>query len=381
MKKILSRKLLSIFIVVVSAILFVIVINLYKPSLIDKVKNKAFSYYYNWQIDKENAKNRESVVQGIETIIPNWEPLSFGQVLPNVITVNGKPFNNLKQAVAALKDGDELVIGSGIYRTPLIIKHHNITIKGDGHVVFEEKTVNGKGVVLAKGDNLSIINIECWNVRVRDGNGSCVRLEGNNLELSHVYFHDSQQGVLSGKNSGAVFIDDSRFENLGKSGQAHGIYIGSGELYINNSQFISSKDEGHEIKSRAKKTVIRNSLIASLYGRDSRLVDISEGGEVIIEDNIFQQGNNTSNSDVIGFALEKNKHKVNSILIKNNVFLLDRINGSQILHTRKETEHQIVTNNLIIGKYFDENINSTNIIFESRNDAGVEPFPALIKKQ
>jgi hypothetical protein len=377
-KKLLKRLLLLALFAGTSFLIIILAIYLYNPSLIYKIKDKTFDYY-NWQIKNENVDGIEDFSQGYVKPIADWVPLSFGQALPNVITINGKPYHDLVQALSALKNGDELVIGAGTYRTPLVIVANDITIRGDGHVIFEEATAKGKGLILAKGNNLRVVNIECRNVNVRDGNGACVRLEGSGLELNHIYFHDSQQGVLSGKNSGSIFIDDSRFENLGKSGQAHGIYIGSGELYINNSKFLSSKDEGHEIKSRAKKTVIRNSLIASLSGRDSRLIDISQGGELVIEDNILQQGNKTSNSDLIGFLLEQNSHKINSIFIKNNVFLLDRIRGSQILHAGKNIESITFTGNMIIGKYFDKNIDSTNIVFESRKVAGVKPFPALIE--
>ena len=86
--------------------------------------------------------------------------------------------------------------------------------------------------------------------------------------------------MLTGPNPGRILIRNSRFERLGLNGTAHGIYVGGGELYVYQSEFLRSKSQGMEIKSRARKTVIERSVIASLDGVDSRLLDIPNGGEL-----------------------------------------------------------------------------------------------------
>jgi len=139
-----------------------------------------------------------------------------------------------------------------------------------------------------------------------------------------VHFFDSENGILTSKNTGVILIEDSRFENLGKGGQAHGVYIHSGELIIRRSVFISSKDEGHEIKSRAARTIIEDSVVASLGGRDSFLIDIPDGGEAIIRRNLLQEGPASANYHAVAFAAEGDKYENSHITIEDNVILMDR---------------------------------------------------------
>ena len=284
---------------------------------------------------------------------------------------------SLEVAMSEAKDGSKINLGAGIYKDGGVLKANFVTIEGVKGTHLKGFSTKGKGTLVVQGNDNEIVNIECSNVNVRDDNGACVRFEGTNIQLHNVYFHDSQQGFLSGANSGLILIENSRFERLGKSGRAHGIYVGSGELYINNSHFLSSKDEGHEIKSRAAKTIIQNTTIASLNGKDSRLIDISEGGILEITNCILEQGNNTSNSDLIGFALEGTKHKTNTIKIKNNVFLLDRERGNRLLHTRGKVGSTKISNNTIIGKLSGNRFDDSNTFYKTRKDAGLKSFPAL----
>jgi len=297
--------------------------------------------------------------------------------LAGEIKLDGQLMPSLELAMSEAKDGSKITLGAGVYNDGGILKANFVTIEGVKGTHLKGFTTQGKGALVIQGNDNQIVNIECSNVNVRDNNGACVRFEGTNIQLRNVYFHDSQQGFLSGKNSGFILIENSRFERLGKSGRAHGIYVGSGELYISNSYFLSSKDEGHEIKSRAAKNIIHNTIIASLNGKDSRLIDISSGGVLEITDCILEQGNNTSNSDLIGYALEGTKHKVNTIKIENNVFLLDRERGNRLLHTRGKIASTIISNNIIVGKLSGNKLDETNTFYKTRKEAGLKPFPAL----
>ena len=80
---------------------------------------------------------------------------------------------------------------------------------------------------------------------------------------------------------------------------------GGDHLIVRRSQILSSKDEGHEIKSRARTTTIEDNEIGSLLGRDSRAIDLPNGGNITIRNNIIQKGPNSLNPDLIGIALEK----------------------------------------------------------------------------
>jgi hypothetical protein len=291
--------------------------------------------------------------------------------------LDGLEVPDLATALKQAKTGSVIDIGAGEFQQAGVLKKNDVHIRGvKGKTKFHSKTIQGKGLFVIKANNTIIENIECFNVKVRDANGACVRLEGKNLTLKNVYFHDSQQGILTSSKPGQVLISESKFERLGKAGRAHGIYIGGGSLVIENSQFLSSRDQGHEIKSRASSTLIKNSTIASLNGNDSRLVDIPNGGILEIYDSVLQQGPKSVNWNLIGYGLEGHRYKENRIELKGNIFILERVKGNLVLQMKKQTIKHVVEENAFIGKMKDS-FNDSNFFFKSRKSAGIKPFPSL----
>ena len=316
----------------------------------------------------------------LKKIILPYQPQHLGKVDHGVIDVSGQRFDSFAKASRAMQDGDTMIIGAGIYREPLIIRASNTAVIGDGLVIIEEADIQKKGAILVQGNWTELRNISCRKIESPHRNGACVRLEGKNLFLNHVHFYDSEQGLLAGGEAhGVVEVLDSRFENLGAGrGQAHGIYMGGGELSVSNSVFLRSKEQGHEIKSRASKTQIRNSIIASLDGRNSRLVDVPNGGVLLISQSILAQGPNSVNRDAIGYGLEGRAHPVSDIRIENNVILLERPQGNVLFHANSDSVRAQIANNVIVAPY-DELDSGPNVVFKNRAEAGLKPYPALLR--
>lgn len=338
------------------------------PSVLDVVENKIFTAI---NIQKSNKYN---IHDEINFSFGSWVPERLKSIDPNKILIGSHEFENLQSAVDSLLPGDTLEIGPGVYKTSLVIKQDKISVVGRGHVVFDGAIAEGKAAFVIKGNDFSIYNIECKGVKASDQNGACVRMEGANLTLNHVYFHDSEQGVLTGSQPEKVIIKDSRFELLGRNGQAHGIYIGGGELHIEDSLFIAAVDEGHEIKSRAKVIEIIRTVIASLSSSDSRLIDISNGGVVSIKDSILEKGPESTNADLIGFGLEGNKYKNNYIELKNNIVIMERDGPNNLIHSVDGGIDPVFDSNIIISKY-DPLLTGINIWYKNRKTAGLKDYP------
>lgn len=293
------------------------------------------------------------------------------------ILLQGKPVASLVDAFAEAKPGDVIELGAGIYNQAAVLKTDFVTIRGvPGQTHLRTAAIEGKGPLVIRASDIVIEHIECSGISVPHKNGACVRFEGKNLELNHVYFHDSEQGLLTGHEPGLVVIRNSRFERLGKNGQAHGIYVGGGELYIVDSFFLASKSEGMEIKSRAQKTVVERTTVASLDGVDSRLLDIPNGGVLVVRDSVLQQGEQTSNGDMIGYGLEGYKHEVNSIEASGNIFLMERNGINTLLHIKNDQVVPYVVGNLIVGRPAAA-LREGNMVFSSREEAGLPAAPAL----
>lgn len=357
-----------------------VVIIVMQPSLVQKGEQRIQDWLATHLPDffANDAQLAAQTKVILSDVVKPWKPYPSRSRAPTgkAKTYN-QTFDSLKKASESLNDGDTLYIGPGTYKEAMTVTANYVKIIGDGHVHFQEAQTKGKATFVIRGNGVDISNIECSGVEVSDGNGACVRLKGKNLRLDNVYFHDSQQGLLTGDNPGTVLIKNSWFERLGHAGTAHGVYVGGGALKIYRSIFLASRDQGHEIKSRALSTIIDYSIIASLDGVDSRLIDISVGGKLSIENSILEQGPVSSNSDVIGYALEKKpKHKVNTISLINNTIIMERLGGSRLLNLGIEPSSLEMFGNVIVSPNLPESFGE-NDYYRSRKEANLLPYPHL----
>jgi hypothetical protein len=300
------------------------------------------------------------------------------------VFVDGVEFQSFQEAKSAIKDGSEVYLKAGIYTQGLYIKASNISIVGEDNVIFDGATVDGKAALVLTGNNVLVESIECQNIYVKDLNGVCIRFEGKNLTVRDLYAHDSQSGIMISYNyDGFLHVEFSKFENLGGKatgrGYARAIYANVGEFVFSNSQVLSVGKEGSDLKSRSRKTVVINSILASLDAKDSRLIDVANYGELIIKNSILQQGNNSSNSQLIAYGLEKQQMNfdVNQIKITNNLFLLDRKKANVIISHKQADLVEIYDNTLIGGFAYPDEFSKRNSWYISRDKAKLNPYPYL----
>ncbi len=253
---------------------------------------------------------------------------------------------SLQSALDGISPGGTVILHPGKYHQGAFVRIDRTRIEALPGAELVGTPVGGKAALVITANDVVIDGLACSGISVGSRNGACIRQEGNNLTLRNVYFHDSEQGLLSGGDRGLLLIEDSRFENLGRAGQAHGIYVNGGELIVRRSVFLASKDQGHEIKSRAKRTLIEDSIVASLGGVDSYLIDIPNGGEAVIRRNILQEGTRSANNGAIAFAMEGDRYENSSIRIEGNVIVLDR-NGSILV--KAKSHKASLSGNVIVG--------------------------------
>lgn len=247
-----------------------------------------------------------------------------------------REFVLLSDALAALQPGGEVVLPPGVHRQAGTVAVPNATIRGEigpngERAHLTGATVQGKAaLVVAPGaDHVRIIGIACSGIRVPDRNGACLRLEAPNATIKDVYVHDNQIGILGGGLGGRIVIEGSRFERNGAGGGSHQLYISKrvAELVVRDNRILSTMGWGHAVKSRAARTVVEGNLIAGLDGPESRTLDVPNGGELVVRDNVLVKGVNSENWDVISVAKESEKsglHERNAILVERNTFVFER---------------------------------------------------------
>lgn len=304
------------------------------------------------------------------------------------IIVDGVTVSSIKEAQARIVDGSTVYLGPGIYTDGIEIKKNSVVLSGSEGTHFVGAVLAGKATIITSGNNITIENIECSEVRVSSQNGACIRHQGNGLTVSRVYFHDSEQGILEAPNKGVMHIRYSRFERLGKNGRAHGIYAHGGELLIEDSYFSAMVSEGHAVKSRSAKTVIERTQISTDNGRDSRLIDIPNGGELKVTHSILLQNSGTVNRQLIGWGLETiSSGRTHSITVEDNLVIMEREQGNELLAIATKNGAPVVDalsvrGNVLIGPHIDsDRWQDANTLYGSRQEASMHPseLPAMSK--
>ena len=305
-------------------------------------------------------------------------------------------YGSLQDALNAALPGDQVVLASGVYAEGAIIGTREVVLRGEPGAHLRGHAVEGKAALVVKAAGVLIEGIECSGIAVRDNNGACIRIEGDDLTVRDVHFHDNQQGILSGPGGGVLLVEDSLFERNGFGGQAHGVYVGRPvETFVfRNNRVLATTGAGHGLKSRARRTIVEGSIIAGLDGQDSRAIDLPEGGEVEIRNNVLQKGPNSDNGEMIGLALEGPLHDANQALIEGNLMLFDTLptgivpslgQALGLMPARGTLIHSespgpvVVRDNTIVGarEIGDGVLEEGNRIYGTRREAGLPPYPAL----
>jgi hypothetical protein len=239
-----------------------------------------------------------------------------------------KPYKQPSAAIAAAAEGDTIAIAPGEYFDCAVVSANRLTIQGtgpDASAVLTDKSCAGKGMLVTDGNDITIRNLTLTRARVPDGNGAGIRAEGVNLTVDHVKFINNQNGILANPVANSVItIRDSEFIRNGScdGGCAHGVYAGDiKQLRIERSRFSDTR-RAHHIKSRALLTeVIGCNISDGPEGTASYLVEIPNGGAVLIRDNTMEKGPKAENhTAAIMIGSEGVTHRTPEITIANNTF-------------------------------------------------------------
>ncbi len=268
----------------------------------------------------------------------------------------GQQYTTPSAAAAVAAAGDTIEIAPGEYFDCALWPANRLTIVGKGPgVVVTDKTCQGKGLFITRGDDITIRNMTFARARVPDRNGAGIRVEGKNLTIEQCRFIDNEDGILAGDlPQSRIVISDSEFIGNGRCEAecAHGLYVGHiGLLRVMRSIFSRTK-EGHHIKSRALRTELVDDVIADgPDGTSSYLVDLSNGGSLMMENNALEKGPNSGNySAAIVVGAEGVTQHTDELLFKNNKFTND--NAHQTIFVRNLT----ATSAALIGNTFNGKI-------------------------
>lgn len=246
-----------------------------------------------------------------------------------------KDFTTIAAAVGASGEGDTILVDAGVYDNDFTTIQHSVTMRSVGGLAIMTATVappNGKAIITADA-SLTIDGFGFTGVAVGDQNGCGIRYEAGDLVVRNSVFWDNQEGILANPDpAGTILIEGSEFSGNGAGdGRSHNIYVGNiASLTVRDSYFHDSV-VGHEIKSRAVRTVIENNRIFDNGGNGSYAIDLPNGGIASVTGNVIQKGANTENQNTIHFGGEDGEHADNALVVSGNTIINDRANGFLLL--------------------------------------------------
>jgi len=298
---------------------------------------------------------------------------------PTATTATDCDTTSLQDAATQVAPGGLILLRQGDYRQAAHFQTPGVHLLAEPGARLVETATGGKGAIVVSAD-ITVEGLECTGITVSSGNGACLRQNRGDVTLLGVHFHHAQMGVLTGHEGGNISIYDSYLHDSGageRGNLGHNVYVNSGRLAFIRSWSLMARNAGHELKSRAAHTLIQDSLIASVNARDSRLVDVPDGGVLEISGSVLGEGPRSENWDMIGYGLEiRDKtppHAENVVRLVGNTFYSDRPQGVNLLNAANAND-VVARDNVAVGL---RNVGELASAYADRGKAQVPPFPAL----
>ena len=264
----------------------------------------------------------------------------------------------LAQALAQAVDGDVIELAAGEYNGEVgTIHQKRLTLRGvGGRVVLHAagRSAEGKAILVVRGGDILIENLEFRGARVADRNGAGIRFERGHLLVRGCVFVDNENGILAANTPDAELeIEDSQFAQApADTPLPHLIYAGAiAKLSVTGSRFSGGRD-GHLIKSRAKQTLIRyNMLVDGPGGQAAYELDLPNGGLAWVIGNVIGQSATTSNPAIVSYGAEGYGDREHGLFFAHNTLINDAARPAGFLRIAPAPQPvpRRIVNNLFIG--------------------------------
>lgn len=263
----------------------------------------------------------------------------------------------LPSAVSTLVgDGDTVAIDPATYADVCAWWANDLLLQGVGGRPHLDATgmslYEGKAIWVIKGANTTVENVEFSNASCPDLNGAGIRQEGPGLVILSSYFHNNEDGILTGADSTSdILIEYSEFGYNGYGdGYSHNMYIGNIRQFTLQYCYSHHALVGHLVKSRARTNyILYNRLTDEATGTASYELDLPNAGASFVIGNLIHQGANTSNSTVVSYGREGISSGYDTLLVfVNNTLVNDRSPFGAFIALQAGTRAELI-NNIFFG--------------------------------
>ncbi len=243
--------------------------------------------------------------------VVRWAPAPYPMARRVLQVGPQRTYRTLKDVAAAARDGDVIEIDAGEYTESVLFKADDLWLRGVGGrplLKAPAKLFLDKAILVFRGRNPTIENLEFSGARAKARNGAGIRHQHGNLTIRHSVFRDSDNGILTSHDpEGVVVIEFSEFARNGfGDGKSHNIYVGRVKRFELRHSYSHGAKEGHLVKSRAAENLIEhNWLVDDPDGRTSYEIDIVFPGETLIVGNVIAQAASSPNQSIVSYAAGK----------------------------------------------------------------------------
>lgn len=257
----------------------------------------------------------------------------------------GERFITPSQAARAAQPGDRVVIAPGVYRDCAVWRAAGLTIEAapGGEVVITGPICANKALFVIAAPRVTVIGLTFRGAEFAGGNAAGIRAEGGDLRIVRSRFEDNQNGILTHHTmpTARLLIEDSVFLRNGALIRecAHGIYAGTWALIaIHRTRFEGTRI-CHHVKSRALATeIVDSEILDAPPGRASYLVDIPNGGNLLLANTTLRKGPDHGNpTAAVMLGAEGVRHPTTSLRVIGNRFENLMPRGTHFVENRTET--------------------------------------------
>lgn len=257
------------------------------------------------------------------------------------------------QAALLARAGDRIEIAPGTYADCAVWQAPRLTIVAPaGDATITGPSCNDKGLFVILGSGVSISGLTFRGARNSEHTGAGLRIFGDDVSVSHSRFLDNENGILAGGSPNSVLrVSDSEFRGNGSCAGAcaHGVYAGRpiAALLVERCRF-SDTHVGHHVKSRARTTAVVGTRIEDgADGTASYLIDVPNGGNVLIQDNVLHKGVRSQNaSTAITLGEEGVTNRTDAVIVRDNVFTSDLTGAVLFVRNQTTTPATLAANRL-----------------------------------
>lgn len=264
------------------------------------------------------------------------------------------------EVMALVATGDTVEIDSGLYIKDVGAWNADSLVLrcsvGFAHLDAQSTAAQRKAIWVINGKHTYVEGIEFSGcaISAADGdNGAGIRLQSTSLECRRCYFHDNQEGILTGNdtttevNIEACEFDHNGVETGGAAGFEHNIYIGHSRSARVAFCYFHRSIVGHELKCRANRSYILYNHIVDEDGDGSLSIDLPNGGLAFVIGNSVEKGPNTANSTIFGYGEEQIINPDSEYYFINNTVVSDRV-PTTFINLQKGAVATL-KNNIIVG--------------------------------